>query len=253
MVFESKDVSSVFGDLVSDADCFVLEFEKCAESLFCEEDVLSHSYQITYPMIVRYFDLLSVMGKEDFVRGILMVYGWMPKILRVCSGGVLRDDEFLMIRSFLVKLRCLSGEEKLDGYKGFIEGEWIVNRLKVLMNNSVVGLSKLLHFVNPRAFPLLDSRILSLFLPYFRNKYGKNEKWGVGNINLEVRDYFNFLLGVVEYRNGLLASQKHDGEIALCIKDYSGKCNSLYGGYGNFDVSYLRAIDVLMFYLAKSK
>jgi hypothetical protein len=54
--------------------------------------------------------------------------------------------------------------------------------IKSTINNSLVGLSKLLHFINPVVYAIWDSRI-------YRNTTDKKSSYGIGNTQL----YLNYL------------------------------------------------------------
>ncbi len=82
---------------------------------------------------------------QDFVCGAHMVYGWMPTILDIYVSDEVGIDKGVEI---LNKAR-LQGALSVDE----------IHQLASLVNRSVVGASKLLHFVNPEAFAIWDSRI----------------------------------------------------------------------------------------------
>ena len=82
------------------------------------------------------------------------VYGWMPTILK-------KIDNLLQMSNFVLGVKGLS----------FADARPIVERAATpgpgsvffSLNNSVVGTSKLLHFLLPDLFPIWDSRIARLF------------------------------------------------------------------------------------------
>jgi hypothetical protein len=82
------------------------------------------------------------------------VYGWMPTILK-------KADNLLPLSKLVSKLKGLS----------VVDARLVVARMPVdvqatvlfSVNNSVVGTSKLLHFLMPDVFPIWDSRIARLF------------------------------------------------------------------------------------------
>jgi hypothetical protein len=82
------------------------------------------------------------------------VYGWMPTVLK-------KVDNLLQMSNFVLGVKGLS----------FADARPIVERTATLgpgsvffsLNNSVVGTSKLLHFLLPDLFPIWDSRIARLF------------------------------------------------------------------------------------------
>jgi len=111
------------------------------------------SYRVGYQALLRLFsdhvrpdDYLSV------VAGANAVYGWMPTILT----GV---DETLW-------QSCRSALLDLADAATWTEAEAIFDETPEvcqLINGSVVGTSKFLHFLNPNVLPIWDSRIASVF------------------------------------------------------------------------------------------
>lgn len=117
------------------------------------KELRSHTYLSTYPVILAIGDLQNVVGPFDFKHLALLVYGWMPRVLRIdqahlnravtacntAQNATVDTDVSTVIRDIA---RCL---------------------------HSVVGASKLLHFINPDIFPIWDSKIQR-----FRNPENSN-------------------------------------------------------------------------------
>lgn len=95
------------------------------------------------------FDELSI-EKDVCIAFAHMVYGWMPTILNEANGeiGAWTKDDWEKIKVCLEKAK--SGE---------ILGINELKNVMVLTNNSIVGTSKLLHFINPHVYPIYDSRV----------------------------------------------------------------------------------------------
>lgn len=106
------------------------------------------AYVVSYPHLLEYFSSKQLLDAGDVVRGAHMVYGWMPTILELYPEQ--GKDGLDAAAQTLVKAR--TGKE-LDDQE--IEG------LASLVNNSLVGASKLLHFVAPAHFPIWDSKVYS--------------------------------------------------------------------------------------------
>lgn len=104
------------------------------------------SYIESYPYLCSHFSSKTVIDPQDVVLGAHMVYGWMPTVLGLDVGGV---------RGFSLHqaadLLTVSKSRDLDRCE--------LVSLKGLINNSIVGASKLLHFVDPARYPIWDSRI----------------------------------------------------------------------------------------------
>jgi len=97
---------------------------------------------ISYKEFLKYFTGVSTITKHNLIIGINFTYGWMPRILTFRSD---KFDEALVI---------------LNNVKNGATPD--VNQLRVLkelIDNSLVGTSKLLHFINPELFAIWDSRV----------------------------------------------------------------------------------------------
>ena len=95
-----------------------------------------------------------------------MIYGWMPTALRFYGGKSLSQEEFVKLRKKLSEMQTW-GEDHFDGVlpdggDASKSDEGIEESLLLLQsvtNGSIVGMSKLLHFINPKLFPIYDSNI----------------------------------------------------------------------------------------------
>jgi hypothetical protein len=106
------------------------------------------SYLVSYPYILEYFASKVTFDAGDVVRGAHMAYGWMPTILELYpeNGGVDLDQAANILQ------KAKNGNELSSQELKF---------LMALVNNSLVGASKLLHFVAPERFPIWDSKVYS--------------------------------------------------------------------------------------------
>jgi len=100
------------------------------------------TYLTSYPEIVRYFRELAVIDRHHLIIGANLVYGWMPTILKF------KSQHFEEVARLANSVRVGSRLAK---------NELVV--VKRLINNSMVGTSKLLHFANPYLYPIWDSKI----------------------------------------------------------------------------------------------
>ena len=105
-------------------------------------EIQRRSYYISYPEFLRYFSDLETITRHNLIIGINFPSGWMPTIFDFRSD---RFDEALDILNRAKK-----------GNKPTIDE---LNMLKGLLNNTLVGTTKLLHFINPDNFSIWDSRI----------------------------------------------------------------------------------------------
>lgn len=131
------------------------QFFKDAQNLDIDKN---DSYLFAYPHFLRFFEHKSDLTEQDIVIGIHFTYGWMPTIFKF------GDTEKLS--SALEILNRAKAKESLT-----VDHLQI---LKTVFKNSLVGTSKLLHFINPDAFAIWDSRVFR----YLTHLYPTNEKMG---------------------------------------------------------------------------
>lgn len=101
-----------------------------------------------YAPIAVQFSRWAPLDWDNAVVGLHIVYGWMPTIPDFSLPAGLDPAA----RKRVVKLLNAARSRALT----VDELAWLVGRFA---NNSIVGLSKLLHFVAPNRFPIWDSRV----------------------------------------------------------------------------------------------
>ena len=168
----------------------------------------ANSYILSYPYILSYFSDKQTITSGDLVLGAHMVYGWMPTMLELdmtaTKGTSLHEAAALLTEA---KNSELKSEQLLA--------------LKRMVNNSIVGSSKLLHFVAPSRYPIWDSRIYE----FCHKRHG--HAYQINSID-------NFLA----YRSELLALTNHPRFPAFH--------SSVIAKVG-YPVSSLRALELMMF------
>ena len=112
-------------------------------------------YIKSYSYYVNFFAHKEQLVIEDIILGIGLVYSWMPTIPKNIKFEVL--DEALPILN-----RAKTGVN-------VSREEYVI--LKALCNNSLVGASKLLHFINPESFAIWDSKIYIYLYQERAHKY----------------------------------------------------------------------------------
>jgi len=123
-----------------------------------------YTYLATYPHMRAAVAGFGRITADELFTTISMVYGLMPTAMNLRRGDM---------EPFLAPLNALRGSgqrlasEELDG-------------LKALVNNSIVGTSKLLHFLAPEVYPVWDSRI---------NRFLNGEPRPATNFVPRYRDY----------------------------------------------------------------
>jgi len=106
------------------------------------------SYLLSYPEFITYFANLETITRHSLVIGAHFTYGWMPTILTLKFERQEPED-------------ALSGAVAIlnEAKRGRLAGEKELEVLRDLINNSVVGASKLLHFINPHVYAIWDSNV----------------------------------------------------------------------------------------------
>lgn len=138
-----------------------------ADSYTAKEDI----YVEMYDYYINFFKEKEVLTKNDVVIGIGFTYSWMPTILKnlnlskldnvtnilnkVKHGVDISDDDFLLLKEF--------------------------------SNNSLVGASKLLHFINPEQYAIWDSRVFK-----FLNNNEAAHKYKLEKVHV-YRQYLSYL------------------------------------------------------------
>lgn len=166
------------------------------------------SYIISYHEFVKYFSDLKEVTKHHLIIGIHFVYGWMPTILELYPKSEETFDEAVIILN------------KAKNRSGLLLSVDDLNKLKELFNNSLVGTSKLLHFINPEQYAIWDSRV-------YRYLTGKEAHNKIGNPDL----YLDYLSLCKE-----IAARKEYDEIHKEITNAVG-----------YDVTKTRSIELIMF------
>ena len=101
-----------------------------------------HTYHVCYPEFVRYFASARPLERHHLIVGSSIVYGWMPTIVEFKSD----KWEEVVVALNRVQVGERISRAQIETVKGFL-------------NNSVVGASKLLHFVNPGLYPIWDGKV----------------------------------------------------------------------------------------------
>jgi len=97
---------------------------------------------ISYIEFLKYFSDLKKITKHNVVIGINFTYGWMPTIFDF------RSNDMDIVINILNKAK-----------QGIVLNKAQLDVLKRFFNNSLVGTSKILHFINPKIFAIWDSRV----------------------------------------------------------------------------------------------
>jgi hypothetical protein len=148
-----------------------------------------------------------------FVRGAHLVYGWMPKVLNLHTQPP--NLTLAQAAALLESART----------QGIISDEHL-SQLVSVVNNSIVGTSKLLHFVRPDIFPIWDSNVYGFVFGESPHNYRVNK----------VAKFREF----VRYVDAIRAEKR--------FIDFHASVNSKVG----YEVSEPRAVELIMFLNAPS-
>lgn len=168
-------------------------------------------YVEMYKYYVDFFKEKEELTNSDVIIGAGLTYSWMPTILKrlnlsnidqvtiilnnVKQGVVISDDDLLLLKEF-----C---------------------------NNSLVGASKLLHFINPKQYAIWDSRVFK-----FLNTNEGAHKYKLEKVNV-YREYLSYL-------NNLKATT----QLYQLVTELKSKIN--------YPISDFRALELLFFLGAKN-
>ena len=100
------------------------------------------SYLLSYPEFIAYFADLDEITRHNVIIAANFTYGWMPRILTFKSQD---------LATAVAILNAARGQRVI--------GERELSSLRNLIDNSLVGVSKLLHFINPTLYAIWDRRV----------------------------------------------------------------------------------------------
>jgi len=151
-------------------DFTIVQLNDIAKNIEFNKD---DSYLKTYPYFISYFKNLDKITTENIVIGISLVYSWMPTILKK-----LDLTNINLLASILNKAKSdeLIKEEEFES-------------LKNAFNNSVVGSSKLLHFINPEKYAIWDSKV-------YQSLHGKTPYHDTLNKTVRYYEYIKWIESV---------------------------------------------------------
>ncbi len=130
----------------------IADWHRLAASPITRSKIDGDPYCLAYQSIMTFFDNVKEFDWDNAVIGLHIVYGWMPTIPKLEKSFGLGIEQ----RSAVIAvLNCVRAGNKVD--------HEAIKIVKAFTNNSVVGASKLLHFINPKTCPIWDSRVATVF------------------------------------------------------------------------------------------
>lgn len=180
----------------------------------------SNLYLQSYPSLLKFFEQEAITA-DAVAQGAHMVYGWMPTTLTI---------DFEKLRNNAQLCEKIRNEGKISSAD--------LQTLIEIINNSLVGVSKFLHFMQPTVFPIFDS-IIYRYLQ--RCLLGKS-------------DHFSSIHPLLDKPGFYLAYQEAVAKMAA--SDQGEKVimhiNSQLEHRYHYQVSPVRAIELAMFVHEKS-
>lgn len=168
---------------------------KDANQLFAALQPVAHTYDSKndvyvemYQYYINFFNEKEVLTKSDIVIGVGFTYSWMPTILK--NLNLSKIDQVTKILNNVKKSVEISDDDFL--------------LLKEFSNNSLVGASKLLHFINPEKYAIWDSRVFK-----FLNNNEAAHKYKLDKVHV-YREYLSYLnsLKTSDYLDEVVAQLK---------------------------------------------
>ena len=133
-------------------------------------------YSIAYGSLLPHFAKLRTPTWDDAVVGLHIVYGWMPTIPQL--GRIMQWDQQRKSDLTATLTRAVNGNVPTD-----VE----LAELMAFSNNSMIGASKLLHFLNPSTFPIWDTRVARAFFnrrKVYDYQVNKVDRWSLYHATL---------------------------------------------------------------------
>ena len=161
MSFNKNDIDLVFNSLQS----YEIEFENT-------------TYFESYFEFVEFFTKIETVDYHSLVISSYFTYGWMPTILKKFNN----TDNIDVVITILNKVKNHSDIYESD-YRELVN----------CINNSIVGVSKLLHFINPTDYPIFDSRIKN----YFKENHLLESVW---KLSIKTKESDKYTKDIQQYQ-----------------------------------------------------
>ena len=189
-------------------------------------DQRMNHYLNTYCSLLKVSQSLCIQANGDpgcqsdaIVAISHMAYGWMPTTLKKCdiNGDIGRNGKHTILDAFDVKS---SGDARK-----FVEGFE-----SSPINDSCIGLSKSLHFINPEFFPIWDSKVAEKFEVHHHYQMKKINIYGC----------------YIEFCHSVLVDRQAVAKAVKKVQDLFCRC-------AGYKVEKIRALEFILFVAEKSK
>ena len=118
---------------------------------------------LTYDYFTERFSSIATISRDDLLYAIHVAYSWMPTMLHLFHIADIADLDSLI--PAINSLREIETYEQLNTLEDYALEHFTA--LSRIINNSVVGTSKVLHFFCPHTIPIIDSRVVIAWNRFF--------------------------------------------------------------------------------------
>ncbi len=175
-------------------------------------------YFDSYRIFRNYIKELEFNSEDEYIKATSLVYSWMPTVLRIHD----EENDIDRFHEILKKVKTEKWEDESLSRDDF-------ELVKSVINNSIIGGSKLLHFINPEKYPIWDKWV-SLYL------FGTNRG--------------NSIPSYIKYRNWILKIVNEDKK----DKVYDLILNQMeIGKHHDYPMTKVRAFEQVCFCAGKEK
>ena len=141
----------------------------------------------TYDFFKEMFTKNGRATQEQIILVMSVAYSWMPTILRVKTRY--NSRKMKQASDIITGLKKIKSQKQLSQIEG-LESNLV--HLKEIINNSMVGASKVLHLFSDNA-PIIDSRVIRSWNKFFKGDRGKK-------ISSSVKGYIKYWKMLFEWR-----------------------------------------------------
>lgn len=172
------------------------------------------SYHVSYKRFIKYLAKKADLTEEKLISAAGMAYSWMPTTINI--------QKELIPGSYSAVKRLVEDSDSVTDKD--------IKKASEFLSGSVVGISKVLHFLDPENFPIYDTGIYCFI-------YRKSNRPSYSTVN-RARRY-------VRYCENVRSLSKDKEVQKLVKKDVVDGIKHKYNY--DFNISYIRAIEVAMF------
>lgn len=119
---------------------------------------------LSYDYFTNRFSHIVSISNDDLLYAIHVAYSWMPTMINLLHISDIRELDALI--PSINCLREIKTHEQLSAEETNVLHH--LSALSRVINNSVVGTSKILHFFSPQTIPIIDSRVVVAWNSFFK-------------------------------------------------------------------------------------